>query len=183
MSDSNNFHHSRRQRKLLHKHFSFQFPTSYLKFDFHLVCFIKPPQSDLKGVAGNYPAAEGKKWQWGSSNSPAQKEQGGEGLGSLAEKQSGSTRNLLSVVWPAQPRPHSAAGQPWGGRDSTVHSWGQGRDSGNVGSSRRPSDCAPACTLPSLCTAGTSVLLNPPLQPWWGWAGFPPRAPVLPSLE
>lgn len=66
MSDSNSFHHPRKQIKLLHKHFSFQFPTSYLKFDFHLVCFIKPPQSDLKGVAGNYPAAEGKKWQWGA---------------------------------------------------------------------------------------------------------------------
>lgn len=61
---SNSFHHPRKQIKLLHKHFSFQFPTSYLKFDFHLVCFIKPPQSDLKGVAGNYPAAEGEKWQW-----------------------------------------------------------------------------------------------------------------------
>lgn len=98
MSDSNYFHHLRKQRKLLHKHISFQFPTSYLKFDFHLVCFIKPPQSDLKGVAGNYLAVEGKKWQWGISNSPAQKERGGGGLGSLAEKQLASTRNLLSVV-------------------------------------------------------------------------------------
>lgn len=109
MSDSNNFYHSRKQRKLLHKHFSFQFPTSYLKFDFHLVCFIKPPQSDLKGVAGNYPSAEGKKWQWGSSNSAAQKKHREEGLGSAAEKQSASARNLLSVIRPAQPQPHSAA--------------------------------------------------------------------------
>lgn len=98
MSDSNNFYHLRKQRKLLHKHFSFQFPTSYLKFDFHLVCFIKPPQSDLKGVAGNYPSAEGKKWQWGSSNSLAQKEQGGEGWGEGQRNNQPAQKPLFSSL-------------------------------------------------------------------------------------
>lgn len=125
MSDSNNFHHLRKQRKLFHKHFSFQFPTSYLKFDFHLVCFIKPSRSDLKSVAGNYPAAEGKKRQWGSSISLAQKEPGGGRLGSLAEKQLVSTRNCLSEVRLASPWPHSDA---WHclqcGEDNVVHFMG-----------------------------------------------------------
>lgn len=166
MSDSNNFHHLRKQRKLLHKHISFQFPTSCLKFDFHLVCFIKPPQSDLKGVAGNYAAAEGKKWHLQFTL----KEQEGRGLGSLAEKQLVSTRNLLSVVWP-----HSAAGQRWGSGDSTIHSQGQEEVqrlwAAPEGLCLHQPAHLPPCTLLQPQHSQT-----PPFQPCWGSGHFSPRA-------
>lgn len=53
--------------------FSFQFPTGYLKFDFHPVGFIEPPRCDLRSVTNNYPAVERRKWQRRNSALPAPK--------------------------------------------------------------------------------------------------------------
>lgn len=93
----------------------------------------------------------------GSSNSPAQKEQGGRGL--VAEKQSASTKNLLSVVWPAQPPPRSAAQCSFEAAgtarfipgDSEVFQrlWAEAGDSLTV---HQPAHCAPYTVLESQCS-------------------------------
>lgn len=91
MSDGDNFHLSGKRRKSFHKHFSFPFPTGDLKFDFHLVGFVEPPQCDLKSVTNDYPAVERRKWQqrncFTSPKGPSRR------MGSMADQQLCATRN------------------------------------------------------------------------------------------